>query len=193
MILAPCIKFAFVGGCLLVALISGFWCRDKKDWLCLVGGLVFTVLSDAYLVMEQEHLSGVAVFCFVHVFYIFRAVEISKKIFAAFFGFVALWSVLLVLKSVIIFAMLYAFLFAVNIFVNYKTRRPKLNYFLVMAGLILFALCDINVFLFNLPQYLGVPDFFPSAFALIWIFYLPSQIFLAVSAIRYRGIRNSFE
>ncbi|MCL2577639.1 MAG: hypothetical protein FWE27_06270 [Defluviitaleaceae bacterium] len=169
-----------------MALLSGFWCRDRKDWLFLIGGLVFTVLSDSYLIVEQKHLSGVAVFCFVHVFYIFRAIDYKKWMLAAFSGFAVLWCVaVLVLQSVIILAGIYAFLFALNIIVNYKACRPKLNYYLVMAGLILFALCDVNVMLYNLPQYLGVSEnFFPAALTLIWVFYLPSQVLLAVSAVR---------
>ncbi|MCL2225023.1 MAG: lysoplasmalogenase family protein [Defluviitaleaceae bacterium] len=159
----------------------------KKDWLCLVGGLVFTLLADYFLVLRQQHLFGVAAFCFVHVFYIRRAINFRRWMLVAF---AVIWLfIVFILQSVILIAAVYASLFAFNIFVNYKTRRPKFNYHLVMAGLILFALCDINVMLFNIPRYTGLPDFFPGAFALIWVFYLPSQILLALSAVDYGDSR----
>lgn len=89
-----------------------------------------------------------------------------------------------VFRSVIGLAAIYATLFAANIFVNtYKNRRPKVNYYLVAAGLLLFALCDVNVLLFNLPRYASASYEFSGAYALIWLFYLPAQALLAVSSI----------
>ncbi|MCL1885103.1 MAG: lysoplasmalogenase family protein [Defluviitaleaceae bacterium] len=101
--------------------------------------------------------------------------------------FALFWGFAFIRGSVILLAVIYACLFAVNIFLNAKTRRPRFNYVLVMAGLSLFALCDINVMLFNLSRYLGVSFHFSPAFTLIWVFYLPSQFLLAISSFRIRG------
>ncbi|MCL2388486.1 MAG: hypothetical protein FWC89_13205, partial [Defluviitaleaceae bacterium] len=67
------LKFAFIVGCLVIALISFFRCHSKKDWGFLVGGLSFTILADYYLVLTQQHLYGIATFCFVQVCYMMRA------------------------------------------------------------------------------------------------------------------------
>jgi len=176
--LTPYAKFAFVGGCLLVAIFMRH--RNLKDWLWLVAGLGFTLWADYFLVLRQEEFLGVAVFCFVHVCYIFRTVGFRVRIFSAFF---AVWCIaFFILQSVIVFAGIYAVLFAVNIYVNAKARRPRTNQILVMAGLILFLLCDVNVLLMNLPQYVGTPVFFGRAYTFVWVFYLPSQILLGISA-----------
>ena len=106
---------------------------------------------------------------------------------APIFIFAIVWGAALAMSSVVVLALLYGALFAVNIFVNAKARRPKINYILVMVGLIFFALCDVNVMLFNLQQYTGASFEFPAAFALIWIFYLPSQVLLAISSLAFNG------
>jgi hypothetical protein len=178
----PDYKFAFVACCFIVAIFSYANCVCKKDWAWLVCGLGFTVLADFFLVMHDEHLLGVAAFCFTHVFYIFRATDFTKKMFFPFCIFIFIWATALAMKSVVILAAVYAVLFAINIFVNAKARRNKWNYSLVMAGLILFALCDVNVMLYNLQRYTNAAFEFSFSFTLIWVFYLPSQALLSVSA-----------
>ncbi|MCL2388210.1 MAG: hypothetical protein FWC89_11795, partial [Defluviitaleaceae bacterium] len=201
----------------------------------LVGGLSFTILADYYLVLTQQHLYGIATFCFVQVCYMMRALrgsdtgeavspESSRSTFSAetvtysphensvnlqdccwadmslFYrkkykqkiltgvllcAFVSVWAIcVFVIGEVVAIAALYACLFITNIVINVKTRarRPKWNFRVTMAGLVLFALCDINVMLYNMPAYLGTPHWFYFVFPLIWIFYLPSQALLAISA-----------
>jgi uncharacterized membrane protein YhhN len=184
--MTPNLKFIFILCCLVIALISYFRCHSKKEWGLLCGGLAFTVLADYFLVLRDMHLFGVAAFCFAHVCYIFRAVNLKNRWILPIFGLV--WVFGFVSGSVIVFAGLYACLFGVNIYVNlFKAHRPKFNYYLVAAGLILFALCDINVMLFSLPRYVGMSIFFPYAFTLIWVFYLPAQFLLAISAVRIKS------
>ncbi|MCL2197987.1 MAG: lysoplasmalogenase [Defluviitaleaceae bacterium] len=184
--IAPDYKFAFIACCLIVALFSYARCYSKKEWSLLVCGLGFTLLADYFLVLSEQHLFGVAAFCFVHVFYIFRAVEFKKWMILPLVGVGVVWAAALSGGFVVFMAGLYALLFATNIFINFKTkaRRPKVNFYLVMVGLILFALCDINVMLFNLTRYTGISHGFNASFTLIWVFYLPSQAFLALSALR---------
>ncbi|MCL2049240.1 MAG: lysoplasmalogenase family protein [Defluviitaleaceae bacterium] len=182
---------------------------SSKDWGLLVCGLGATVTADYFLILRQEYLLGVAVFCFAHIFYILRAaggalppfsdcsvdvlrstqninlVGISpRSLYSLLLATLLVWLLGFTTQSLPTLAILYAFLFALNIYVNLKSRLPKPNYRLVLAGLIFFALCDVNVLLFNLPAYFGLPDIFPSAFRFIWFFYLPSQAFIAASGLR---------
>jgi len=185
------LKFAFVVICFLIALVTYKFCVSRRDWLWLVTGLGFTVGADYFLVLENNHLYGVAVFCFAHVCYINRAREKASWILFAVTA--VLVTVALFFASVIALALVYAVLFCANIFVNFrffkdeKTRLPKRNRTLILAGLILFALCDINVLLFNLPNYINAPQWFAMFFMLIWVFYLPSQAILAVTAYDFRA------
>ena len=182
------LKFAFVAGCLVLAGLTYFRCHCRRDWAWLVVGLGFTVGADYFLVLHNEHLAGVAVFCFVHVCYILRRIGDSvKKAVAAFAVVGVLVAVAFFNGSVIMLGAVYASLFVANIVINLKTRLPKLNWALTLAGLVLFALCDINVLLFNLPRYFDVAHGISNVvFPLIWVFYLPSQLLLAISALDFK-------
>ncbi|MCL2355540.1 MAG: hypothetical protein FWC70_00080 [Defluviitaleaceae bacterium] len=198
-------KFAFVACCFIIALLSRARCVSVKDWGLLSCGLFFTLWADYFLVLHNRHLEGVAVFCFVHVFYIIRARQAcceyrgqepiathalgagtaersflsGNKLLAAFFCVAAIvWVIAFAAESVVVLAGLYATLFAVNLYVNIKARRR-----IITTGLVLFALCDISVGLYNLSHYVGLPQYFSGVFMLIWIFYLPAIGLLSVSAI----------
>jgi hypothetical protein len=188
--MTPGFKLFFIACCLAIALASFFRCSSKKDWGWLVGGLFFTLLADYFLVLKNEHLLGVAAFCFVHVCYILRVVKLEKRLILPLVGFLMIWT-FSVFAGVIFVSAVYALLFALNMYVNLRARRPKLNYILVIFGLVLFALCDFNVMLFNLPHYFRVQNNYEYALSLIWIFYLPSQILLAISAVKYTKARQS--
>jgi len=179
------LKFVFVAVCFAIAAVSFFFCRNKKDWLWLTLGLLFTVAADYFLVIHNRHLPGVAVFSFVHMCYILRVLQPKARKLALFIVpflagaiFIAFMN-----EALLVLAGIYAGLFALNIAINIKFC--KINKPLVLTGLVLFMLCDINVMLFNLPRELGVSIYFPWAFTLIWVFYLPSQLLLAVSAVAY--------
>ena len=201
------IKFAFVAACFAVALVSYFFCRSKRDWFLLTLGLAFTLVADYFLILHGLHFIGVAVFCFAHVAYILRAVSSSpggwRRLFPgltvvvvalAYFVMVLYalswlnWihsssRVFNIIFSVEFVAPLYAALFITNIYVS--ARYIRHNRVLIIAGLLLFAACDICVLLFNLPFYFGAPEGLRRVFWLIWVFYLPSQALLAVSAVDF--------
>lgn len=156
----------------------------------LAGGLAFTVGADYFLILQNWHLPGVVIFCFAHVCYILRARE-GKGAKMLFFV-VALLLALTAYMGIKWVAILYAGLFCANITTNFiyfksdKARLSKSNRTLFLGGLILFALCDINVLLFNLPIYFSSvswPSWLSYTFYLIWVFYIPSQILLACSGV----------
>lgn len=237
--------FYFILGCFMLAAFSFFiQCllrrrhksvgmkNPKTDWLWLLAGLLFTVVSDYFLILRGNHLAGVAVFCLVHVCYIMRAINwreekfdtlkcnhltilasgytrknsfsnIASKIMTGCFVIaVVVWVLFLYTNDAIIFlAITYATLFLTTIAVtflyfnqNKAPKLPRFNKILIVLGLILFALCDINVMLYNLPRYLHVRIISihvqDNINALIWIFYLPSQLLLAISGIKYYQVRR---
>jgi len=215
------LKFAFVVGALVVALMSYFICNSRRDWAWLVGGLAFTVGADFFLVLYDWHLPGVAIFCFAHVCYISRALDFkgnekekgNKKRRGAWKLFLAVGLAVLITSylGVIWVAGLYAGLFIANLTINFmvckrrgfgdsapiapiapikrKTCLPKCNRALILTGLVLFSLCDVNVLLFNLPQHTNIymsAWLIQTVFYLIWVFYLPAQAILAISAVSFR-------
>ena len=193
-------KFIFIIACFAFAALSYFFCHSKKDWAWLTAGLLFTVGADYFLVIHNNHLPGIAVFCFAHVCYILRALHSAKHGQKVAFISVPILVVAVYLtfinEALFVLSGIYAGLFLTNIAVNIwhfkqkNTLLPRFNKILVLAGLILFALCDVNVLLFNLPRQLGTPVIFPLAFQFIWVFYLPSQLLLAVSGTAFPNAKE---
>ena len=178
-------KFVFIVVCFIVALLSYIICRSKRDWLWLTLGLGFTAWADYFLVLHNRHLIGVAVFCFAHMAYILRALQ-GKKCWFIPLLVVPVVVLAYISTSIFIVSGLYAMLFITSIYVN--ARYIRHNRMLVIAGLLLFAACDICVFIFNLPLYMGAPYGLMRIFPLIWIFYLPAQAILSVSAVDFSRI-----
>ena len=221
--------------------------------------LGFTLGADYFLILHNQHLPGVAVFCFAHAAYILRALTAqngktpattlesvmplgpasplesatppesalplesamppesalplestmlpeSVSPWASVVSWISTLSWvtwLAVLTAVIagLFAIalasplfdviylvtgLYALLFISNIYIS--ARYLKRNRALVITGLLLFAACDVCVLIFNMPVYMGAPLWLRNIYPLIWVFYLPSQLLLAVSAVDYSRI-----
>ena len=148
-----------------------------------------TMVSDYFLLLARNYYAGVFVFCFVHAAYILR---INKKEIlkwaAVPFSAAVIHFYIFEGPLLIYLAGMYAVLFAMNLAVNIKYNPlPKINRRLVLAGLVLFALCDIHVLLFNLPRFLPVPPELGEWGGMwIWVFYAPSQLLLSVSALRWR-------
>ena len=157
----------------------------------------FTVVSDYFLVLANNHITGVFTFCFVHIVYILRVSENRQKskayIAATVCGGGLLLAVLPQPRLLIILAMVYAALFIQNLFAHIiycRSRNgdalPMINRRIMLAGLILFALCDIHVLMFNLHYFLPVPpEIGLWGRAWIWVFYMPSQLLLGVSSVRW--------
>ena len=183
-------KFVFIVGCFAIAGVTYFFCKSKKDWAWLTLGLSFTVGADYFLVVRNSHLPGVAVFCFTHVCYILRVLQPRNRAKTMLAVLILVAAIFFAFNhgSLIFLTGIYASLFITNIVLNIKFC--KINKPLVIAGLVLFALCDINVTLFNLPRQFSIPFTFTWAFTLIWVFYLPSQLLLSVSAIAFPNAKE---
>lgn len=183
------LKFSFIALCFAVTLLSFKKSHSKRDWLFLAVGMLLTLISDYFLVLYDNQPVGTTTFCFVHMAYILRVR--SRK-----YLWVIIGTLLLVLPLyfatdyLITTAALYFVLFLQDIVAHMvyyrKESLPMINRRLMLAGILLFALCDINVLLFNLPRFVSLPDgLSDTAFTLIWVFYMPAQGLLAVSALRY--------
>jgi hypothetical protein len=154
--------------------------------------MAFTLAADFFLVLRGAHTAGVAVFCFVHICYMCRKLG-AQRVAYLFIPVAVLTTILAANGWIIALAALYATLFAANITIHtiYRTHGHSGN--LILAALILFALCDISVMLYNLPHYTGAPIVLRRAYPLIWLFYVPSQAMLAVSAVSAVGVKGKKE
>lgn len=180
------VKFALIALCFLFSLSYGRRCVSQRDGLLLRIAMFFTVLADYCLLIVFESEWGVGFFCAVQCAYAFRyggraarlPLALAPAVYAAA-RFAARASLLHALCAG------YAFLFCVSLFFVFRAYKQKTmpfaNRLLSVCGMVLFAACDVNVALLGS----GLPIASVLArgiFFLIWLFYLPSQLLLALSA-----------
>jgi hypothetical protein len=164
------LKFLYVLLCFFIALSTS----KTKDRQYLIIGMGFTAAADYFLLINGNEHAGVVLFIFTHAAYILRT-GINKK-----WVIIALLLALLLSANLLTATLCYTIFFTANLFANIKNPRP-----IILTGLILFALCDINVLLYNLPRYITIPETISkTAYTLIWWFYAPSQLLLALSGFR---------
>lgn len=183
------IKFTIILICLLIALTNRQSVLNRLDKSLLILGMLFTVVSDFFLIIMNLFTIGVFFFCFVHVFYIMRYSRASVVKFlplvlipAFILFFIADKDLLIFFAS--IYAQLFILSYGLTIRSFIKKRYPFPNNYLILLGMTLFLLCDICVLLINTNRisFLSINNDFPFARQAIWFFYIPSQLFLSLSA-----------
>jgi hypothetical protein len=176
--------------------------KDSKDGTILKTALLFTVVSDLFLLIYDYYLIGVITFCIVQMLYMMRLCRWSKKerylihlIKKLLRNLLAILTVMVILYAlefswnwIAIVSIIYFISFVFNVMdsvvISHKTKNRKQVVF--TAGLILFLLCDINVGLFNMIDVTNVNHSWLLAvyhFSTIamWMFYLPAQVLIVLS------------
>jgi hypothetical protein len=203
------IKFMVIILCFCYALFAKRR-ADKSILFLMKAGLFFTVISDLLILILDVYFYGVLTFIIVQQVYgirismenfILQREATSKRIWSSFVRRVLLQLVvsfticsLLALSSVELEPLLMASVFyfisiVMNTFVSVKTALTYPNSRRVRMfalGMFLFLLCDINVGLFNLSGFIAMPqstysDIYGISSILMWTFYAPSQVILALS------------
>ncbi|MBQ2070401.1 MAG: hypothetical protein II467_05680 [Bacilli bacterium] len=186
------LKFSLVVICFLYVLLYFLHqflkdgCRDRLFLMC---ALLFTVLADIFLlVLNRYYDAGVSIFILAQLLHFIRASRQLKERRIYLYISIALRAFLCVgvplllfplgqVSSTNILSMVYFPLLVMNLvdslFMAIRIDRQKGIY--LSIGFFLFLCCDISVGLSNL----GV-----SLWWLIWIFYGPSQILIALSLSR---------
>lgn len=199
------IKYSCIVLNFIIALFIGNCGYGKRDSLYLIIALFFTLLADFTLIFIGNYTLGVLFFCIVQLSYIKRhSRRIKDKrgnvIFVSMFFTVNLLIVFtinnvspLYLKGIdikLLLAVLIYFTLLTTSLIrafsvlhdNYYNRTTK---YFISIGMLLFFLCDINVGLYNIFQYdyifLKEYTFKNTTGFLIWFFYAPSQLLLALS------------
>jgi hypothetical protein len=91
--------------------------------------------------------------------------------------------------AVPIAAGVYAILIIAVTIAAFKRRQAHANNILSRLGMILFLLCDVNVLLWNMRTMAGVTEIPHWTVTIIWMFYLPGQTMLALSAYNFDNKR----
>ncbi len=215
--LSSIIKYISILICLLFVLIpvkkeSKFnisIINDSRDVLLLRLALIFTFISDYFLLFTNEIIAGLFTFIIVQLLYLIRIynwkldasmISRSKQPLYLYLLSNILITILILIPSLIllnkikldIMSIILATFYFICLFINFidvvkisfKTRSVRARIFAI--GLFLFLLCDINVGLFNLTYYIPINPFlykkiYNIASISMWLFYLPSQVLIALS------------
>lgn len=186
------IKYISIGLCFLISLISNENVINKRDINLLRLGMFFTLIADLFLVILDYHIAGVLTFSVVQMIYITRYTEgesnhIIKSLIGAFIlmsiSYFGINRYLMKFEYLILIGFFYSICILISIVKSIeagnKNIYPNLNKNMLIWGMILFALCDLNVALARIESIHNISS------SLIWIFYLPSQVLLSLSGYKY--------
>ena len=193
-------KYAGILLCLVCASVRAVTLKNTASRL-IAAALCFTCISDYFLLFTDSYLPGVLCFCVTQTLYLFVLLQdrpLKTKLLHIVPGLV-LSAALLIITGLmqrpdllITAGAFYAYSFIRNIALALclcikKKPVPGLKPSMFAVGLVIFALCDINVLLYNLPLLFDIHShllisLFDVIGTLMWVFYLPSQVLLALSA-----------
>lgn len=198
------IKYFCILLCFFLSLIIGNHNLHEKDLRLLQLGLFLTCLADLCLIILNCFTLGIALFCLVQITYSVRykpynsllTLKHLALIFTSIFTiYLIINFTLMKLDILIVFALFYATCLITSVSRALKNKYPKPNKYMVAWGMIFFLLCDINVALRNATILFSLPQSFTTltyglSTVLIFIFYLPSQLLLAISGVDWNKYRN---
>ena len=173
-------KYASIVLCFLLATSLASKSADKRDSRYVVLALFFTMLADLFLLFTSHKITGIFFFCLMQLTYLKRY---NVRFFKAgiFFSAIAvLVHLFLPFQPLYVIAGLYAVLIGSCFFATFRTKLPKFNLYCVRIGMASFILCDINVALYN--QLQTSSSYYQLITVAMWLFYLPAQFLLALSA-----------
>lgn len=177
------LKYGSILVCLLFSVVN---CTDR-DGQTVTAALAFTALADLFLlVLDRFYAAGVACFCVVQLLYALRLRRAAggktpllwlRILLSA--GTIALLWILYQLTPLTALVCLYFPQLVCNAAESMLLHAER-PWRLFSLGLVLFLCCDVCVGLHNVP----LPSAALAAFAqfAMWLFYLPSQVLITLSA-----------
>lgn len=189
------LKYLSIVLCFLITLVWSKNSINKEDLKLLQMGMFFTLIADLFLVILDYHIAGVMTFSIVQMVYIRRytegkAYKIIKRLIEVFIlisiSYFLINRYLIKFEFLIALGLFYSICILISILKSIEASKkgiyPNLNKHMIVWGMILFALCDLNVGLSRIESIHNISS------KLIWIFYLPSQVLLSLSGYKYEQI-----
>jgi len=185
------LKYTAIISCLLICIFAYSRTRARTPLIQTIV-LCFTLGADFFLLFTPYFAAGVFVFLGAHLFALIRykprwAIPAGICAAAVFTLTILLAPRILHTGSDLTLIIAVCFSYAVLIISvtisTFHSPQPRLNTLFSRLGMCLFLVCDANVAIFNaLPA--GVP-LHTSSIVLMWLFYLPAQTLLALSACKW--------
>lgn len=198
------IKFISIILCFIISLLGKEYGLGVNDVFLLRLGLFITIIADLFLLVLDSHfILGVFLFSIVQIIYIIR--YDNKNIYLKLKKFTSLLLILIfmygIINSFIVkidFLIVIGFYYAITLLTSFiKSIKackykiyPSPNRYMIVMAMILFLLCDINVFLYNLIDFIPLSaqagkTIYNISSISMWLFYLPSQVLLSLSGYKF--------
>lgn len=191
------LKFICIFLCLVISIISSPLQSQSKNIFLLQLGLIFTTMADyIFLIQNGYYCIAIGLFSIVQIIYSLRYREGNEKIRILRFTieFIIIYFLYIIINS----CYEIDFLIAISIFYArclyssikeafwlFRNNKNQYKDRIILLGMVLFFLCDINL---GLNYILRVTSMGHSLNLIktissisIWIYYLPSQLLLALS------------
>jgi len=190
-LLCDVLKYAAIISCLLICIFSYTRTRERTP---LIQTIVFciTLVADYFLLFTPYFVAGVIAFIGAHSCALIRykprwIVPVGACAAAVFLLVTLMAPGILHLNTELTLFIAVTATYAVliiNVTVStFHSPQPRLNTLFSRVGMLLFLACDVNVMIFN-----AVPAGYPAhtaSIVLMWLFYLPAQTLLALSASKW--------
>jgi len=174
------LKYASIVMCFLLAISLHWQSVNRQDSRYVVVALALTLVADWFLLFTNNNIAGIFWFCLVQLVYLKRCHKPLFQLGIVVATCAVMVDFLTAFRSLHVIAGLYALLIIACLIATFKTTLPKFNLRCVQIGMLLFVLCDLHVALLNrLP---ATNNYRAFAVVAIWLFYLPAQCLLALSA-----------
>ena len=200
------LKYIAILLCFLLSLMTMRHAISAADTFLLQFGLFMTTLADLCLLLLENYTLGIAIFCLVQITYCIRYAP--SKAYSTVISFLITFEIIVILYIILgilikdldlLFAVAFAYSIClttsvIRAFKSYKANLyPNPNKNMIVLGMILFLLCDINV---GLTSIIKLTDLhsplldkaYNISLFLIWFFYLPSQVLLAMSGYDFKKL-----
>jgi hypothetical protein len=179
------VKYAGLIVCAVIALVVWRMTPRKRDGRLQVVTFCFTVIADYFLLFTDDFAIGVIIFWGAHLSALVRYRRQWLQIGIALTGVGAVICTIMALtgRSIAVLytaCIVYAVLILSVTVAAFLYKQPKAANICSRLGMVLFLCCDINVAIFNT----ATPDtpLYNTSAPLMWLFYLPAQILLSLSA-----------
>lgn len=205
------LKFLSMILVLFICFIIGKNSISSKDTMLLQIGVFITVIADVFLLLFNKHyILGIGLFCIVQILYFIRYSSNNPKVILRNFSiiFITLFFIYTIVNQLLVkidFLVLISFYYAICLLLSSyraislynKKNYSRLNINLIALGMILFLLCDISVALYNITKFIHISNQSTTLLSNIssvsmWMFYLPSQVLLALSGYSSKYLNEIF-
>jgi len=171
----------------LISVVISLRSSNRRDAVHQVFCLFFAIVADYIILFTDAYQIGVIVFWCAHITAIRRY---QPKLFVyAMAAAITGWIICIIMTitgttvPVVLVSSFYAAFILTATVSSYFARQKRWNNLCSRLGMTLFVMCDINVIFYNmLPQ--NAPSI-PVFGTLIWVFYVPAQFLLSISAYSY--------